>query len=832
MADLLSLGKTKFPSAREVSEFEKKLQDGLKLREKAKKIIADGRAALGKKKWEKGAGYLARARESATHDPVVQELVIGELLEGCEAAIEVDCPSAEMLLARVAEIQPNSPLLSPLKARIEKHKQEQTIEQHMTAAVRAQSSGDLQGALSHLNQGLAVYPNEPRLLQLKGGIETRVRQLEVERQAQQRAEKERARQAEVEQQRLAKQKRKEELEQERAKAAEQKEKLARARESEERAEQERIRQREAEQQRQQERQQAEEQRAREKAEKKRQQEEQKLAEQTRRRIEALKDAEGGKTVVVVPSNVLTNPRVLVAGGAVLLAVVATLVWMLIPGAVPVEFKTTPLGTTVRIKSTGQECVTPYCSIKLRPGKHEMEFSRRGYTTETQTISVQAKGPNTFPIALREVPPSVARNEKPPSTTTTAPPSTTTPPSATNPPLIAMASMRIRGWNKGSEVFLDNNPIGTIGSAGTFSSITPGVHEIKVVDKKGESGKMQKSFASGERVNLAKKDFDLSSSPPNQAPPPKAEEPDAWPQVANSGSTDQLEQYRAQHPNSPHLGELETTLDKLYWDKAMGAGSTVAFEEYLAKSPNGKHRDEAQENLTWRKTESTNTIQAFRDYQRQHPQGAHFESAGKKIDDLRFQEARNSGDEATLQAFLKDYPSGTRHDQIFGRLDDMAWERTNKNDKGSLQAYVSGMPAGKHLSQAQDAIERLTEAAKPAKPTTPTANTKAEVIKLVERYVKAYNDTSIEELKQIWPSMDKREVSNMHDFFRTARNIKSSYTLLEEPKVNDADATVKIVLVTTFVLEGQQQRRSGTLTLKLKPAPGTPGSWEISSVSGN
>src|SRR5438270_703047 len=826
VADLLSLGKTKFSSAREVSEFEKKLQDGLKLREKAKKIIADGRAALGKKKWEKGGGYLARARESATHDPVVQELVIGELLEGCEAAIEVDCPSAEMLLARVAEIQPNSPLLSPLKARIEKHKQELTIEQHMTAAVRAQSSGDLQGALSHLNQGLAVYPNEPRLLQLKGGIETRVRQLEVERQAQQRAEKERARQAELEQQRLAKQKRKEELEQERAKAAEQKEKLARARESEERAEQERIRQREAEQQRQQERQQAEEQRAREKTEKKRQQDEQKLAEQTRRRIEALKDAEGGKTVVVVPSNVLTNPRVLVAGGAVLLAVVATLVWMLIPGAVPVEFKTTPLGTTVRIKSTGQECVTPYCSIKLRPGKHEMEFSRRGYTTETQTISVQAKGPNTFPIALREVPPSVASTGKPPSVTNTAPPS------ATNPPLIAMASMRIRGWNKGSEVFLDNNPIGTIGSAGTFSSITPGVHEIKVVDKKGESGKMQKSFASGERVNLAKKDFDLSSSPPNQAPPPKAEEPDAWPQVANSGSTDQLEQYRAQHPNSPHLGELETTLDKLYWDKAMGAGSTVAFEEYLAKSPNGKHRDEAQENLTWLKAASTNTIQAFRDYQRQHPQGTHSESAGKKIDDLRFQEARNSGDEATLQAFLKDYPSGTRHDQIFGRLDDMAWERTNKNDKGSLQAYVSGMPAGKHLSQAQDAMERLTEAAKPAKPPTPTVNTKAEVIKLVERYVKAYNDTNIEELRQIWPGMDKREVSNMHDFFRTARNIKSSYTLLEEPKVNDADATVKIVLVTTFVLEGQQQRRSGTLTLKLKPAPGTPGSWEISSVSGN
>ena len=848
VADLLSLGKTKFPSAREVSEFEKKLQDGLKLREKAKKIIADGRAALGKKKWEKGAGYLARARESATHDPVVQELVIGELLEGCEAAIEVDCPSAEMLLARVAEIQPNSPLLSPLKARIEKHKQEQTIEQHMTAAVRAQSSGDLQGALSHLNQGLAVYPNEPRLLQLKGGIETRVRQLEVERQAQQKAEKERARQAEVEQQRLAKQKRKEELEQERAKAAEQKEKLARARELEEKAEQERIRQREAEQQRQQERQQAEEQRAREKAEKKRQQEEQKLAEQTRRRIEALKDAEGGKTVVVVPSNVLTNPRVLVAGGAVLLAVVATLVWMLIPGAVPVEFKTTPpLGTTVRIKSTGQECVTPYCSIKLRPGKHEMEFSYPGYTTQTETIPVQAKGPNKFTIALEL---SGGSGTTKPHLAESKPTSPIIEASPTNkPPVTDLASMRIRGWNKGSEVFVDNNPIGTIGSSGAFSSIPIGKHEIKVVDKKGDSGTMQKSFASGERVNLAKKDFTVSvaivasSSPPKPLPPFKAGEPDRWPQIANSGSTDQLEQYRAQNPNSPHLGELEATLDKLYWDKAMGAGSAAAFEEYLAKSSNGKHRDEAQENLTWRKTESANTIQAFRDYQRQHPRGAHFAEADKKIEDLgraeahnkenqRFQEALNSENEPVLQAFLKDYPSGIHHDQISGRLDDVYWEKTNKNDKASLEVYIGKNPQGRHVARAQDEIEKLNEAAQPSKTLKPPVDAKTEVLKVVDRYVKAYNDTSIEELRQIWPSMDKKRVSSMRDFFRIARNVKSKYALLEEPAVNGLEATVKITQETIFVVEGRQQKQSGTLTLKLKPAPGTSGSWEISSVSEN
>jgi eukaryotic-like serine/threonine-protein kinase len=226
-AGLLSQDKSKFLGDREVAEFEKKLQDGLKLRAKAQKIIADGRATLGKRKWEKAADYLTRASEIAAGDPVVQEHVLSELLEGCDAALEVDCPSAEMLLARAAQIQPNSPLLSPLRARIENQKREQIIEQHMTAAVRAQSSGDLQGALRQLERGLSVYPKEPRLSQVKSDIQTRLRQLEEERQRQQEAEKERARQVEVDRQRQVELKHNQEFERERIKAHEQEQKVAR-----------------------------------------------------------------------------------------------------------------------------------------------------------------------------------------------------------------------------------------------------------------------------------------------------------------------------------------------------------------------------------------------------------------------------------------------------------------------------------------------------------------------------------------------------------------------------------------------------------------------------
>jgi hypothetical protein len=143
-----------------------------------------------------------------------------------------------------------------------------------------------------------------------------------------------------------------------------------------------------------------------------------------------------------------------------------------------------------------------------------------------------------------------------------------------------------------------------------------------------------------------------------------------------------------------------------------------------------------------------------------------------------------------------------------------------------------MPAGRYVSQARDSIERLTEQAKPVKPSKPAVDLKAEALKLVDRYIKAYDDESLDELKQIWPGMDKGQISDMREFFRRAKNVKSNYTLLEEPQISGAEATISIAQVTTFVAAGEPQRVSGTRLIKLRVSPGSAGGWEISSVSAN
>jgi hypothetical protein len=113
------------------------------------------------------------------------------------------------------------------------------------------------------------------------------------------------------------------------------------------------------------------------------------------------------------------------------------------------------------------------------------------------------------------------------------------------------------------------------------------------------------------------------------------------------------------------------------------------------------------NLAWDKAGAANTVSAFHDYQKHYPQGTHFESASRRVEDLRFQAARNSDDKTVLQSFLKDYPSGDLHDQVYKHLDDVVWEKTRKDDVASVQAYVSRMSAGGHLSQARNEIEKLT-----------------------------------------------------------------------------------------------------------------------------
>ena len=178
--DLLAQAKRDFAGDREFVEIEKRIREGMANRAQAEKELASAAKSVSKEKWKKALESFQDANAAAKSDTVIRDRVVSGLLSASEAALPSDCESSEILIAEAARVEPDSPLLGPVRSRIEAHKRAHLTGQCLSSAQRFQAAGDWQGALRSLDRGLAVYPKEAKLLESKEQIETQIRKREDE----------------------------------------------------------------------------------------------------------------------------------------------------------------------------------------------------------------------------------------------------------------------------------------------------------------------------------------------------------------------------------------------------------------------------------------------------------------------------------------------------------------------------------------------------------------------------------------------------------------------------------------------------------------------------
>jgi serine/threonine-protein kinase len=178
--NLLTQARRDFPGDREFAEIEKMIREGMASRARAEKELVSAAKAVGKQKWRKALESFRDANAAAKTDSVIRDQVVSGLLSAADASLLSDCVSSAMLAAEAARVEPDSPLLATVRSRIEAQTRGQLAEQCLSASEGFQSAGDWQGALRSLDRGLAVYPNEPRLLESKEQIEGQIRKREEE----------------------------------------------------------------------------------------------------------------------------------------------------------------------------------------------------------------------------------------------------------------------------------------------------------------------------------------------------------------------------------------------------------------------------------------------------------------------------------------------------------------------------------------------------------------------------------------------------------------------------------------------------------------------------
>ncbi len=175
---LLEQANAEFPNDAELGELEKLANDGLRRATEAHRLMTEGQELCAQDRFADGIKLLKDAYELDEHNALTRAVFSNALVEQARVVAEKNWQEAEQLAQQAFDLNPSHPLSKTVRTLILDQKREQIVSECLSQARKLQASGDLAGALSRLEEALAAYPRELRLVQIQ---ETLQRELHAQR---------------------------------------------------------------------------------------------------------------------------------------------------------------------------------------------------------------------------------------------------------------------------------------------------------------------------------------------------------------------------------------------------------------------------------------------------------------------------------------------------------------------------------------------------------------------------------------------------------------------------------------------------------------------------
>ncbi len=274
-----------------------------------------------------------------------------------------------------------------------------------------------------------------------------------------------------------------------------------------------------------------------------------------------------------------------------------------------------------------------------------------------------------------------------------------------------ASLEIEGATPDMRIKLDGVSLAKAkGGRPLNQELSAGEHKIEIARSGFVTKTLIRNLGPGESAVLSGRDLQLDSSDASMAvasasvpPTTKAVTPMPdelhW-QTVDKNNPDALRGFAAKYPNSPWAEEAKHRLD------------TVLV---------------AREQGDWDNTDHGNSA-ALQDFLKRHPDGVHAAAASTALGEI---------DRKTHLAETQS-------------LEDTAWKKVNRRDEASLQAYLHDFPGGRYQSQAQVDLATIRMAG-------PPANESAAILGVLSRLATAWSARDMASILAIQRNLSKREV---------------------------------------------------------------------------
>jgi len=169
--DLLRGTAAEFPNDAELSELEELARDGVKRNAEANRLITESQELFAQQKSGEAIQLLREAYELDKNNSLARAILANALVEHAQLVVETDWLEAETLTNQALKLNPAHPTAKAIRSLIEDQKKTSSVEDWVARARKLQSSSDLFAALAWVAEGLAVHPDNPKLLQMQDAIQ-------------------------------------------------------------------------------------------------------------------------------------------------------------------------------------------------------------------------------------------------------------------------------------------------------------------------------------------------------------------------------------------------------------------------------------------------------------------------------------------------------------------------------------------------------------------------------------------------------------------------------------------------------------------------------------
>jgi len=165
-----------FPNDPELLTLEKAVRQGLERAADSQRLVEEGRAAWRDGKYDEGLRLFRQANEKDPASATARTALLDALIAAARNRIDSNWQQADQLLQQAQELDPGNPMATSLQQLVNDKREDEVVTNVLSEARRYDAEGEIQKALSVIEEACGLYPSNARLSQFRAGLRRRLPQ--------------------------------------------------------------------------------------------------------------------------------------------------------------------------------------------------------------------------------------------------------------------------------------------------------------------------------------------------------------------------------------------------------------------------------------------------------------------------------------------------------------------------------------------------------------------------------------------------------------------------------------------------------------------------------